>query len=476
MQEAIDLFRRSFDLNPNDHTRGLLVAGLLEGLRRDFAGSRGKAAELEKLIDQQSDRNLYLRLVAAGLKQSGETLAAYDAYISLLNEPSDPGATGSRDKLEPAGEGLRVRRQRWIQSELGDLRAHAAPADVEQLDQRVAARLQSAIDADSIEALEQFLEVFGTHPLAAAARERLVSQLTGAPSLIQRELLLRRLAQSPDENQARAAVARLAALFDEALRPDLSVFYYRQLRDQWADIPCLDGKTGAQLIDALPVDAPVRKLLADTAAWPRGLVTAKEGGSRSLGNNHHQRSFVLNTLGPVAPFFVRHHRRARSAAAVDHRPRWPGDRAIQGPTSEPDPHRGYWNGSGFNNIPMLNYVRSSGNLLVMWTGQHVTAVDTLRPGINLKRVLWSKDLAEQVPGLPTQGGYHQTPLNAPWGGLPPRLVAQDAYNHLIGNMGPVNFDGICFQRCRDLNCIEPRTGELDLDPQKRAGRLRHLRR
>ncbi|HEY1784184.1 MAG TPA: PQQ-binding-like beta-propeller repeat protein, partial [Pirellulales bacterium] len=158
LQQSIDLLRRSFDLAPSDYTRGLLVSSLLEGLRRDFAGTRGKAAELEKLIDQQSDRNVYLRLVAAGLKQSGESLAAYDAYVSLLAEP----ATADRDGLEPAGEGLRVRRQRWIQSELGDLRAHASPADVEQLDERVAARLQTAIEADSIEALRQFLEVFGS--------------------------------------------------------------------------------------------------------------------------------------------------------------------------------------------------------------------------------------------------------------------------------------------------------------------------
>ena len=106
VQQAIDLFRRSFDLAPNDNTRGLLVSSLLEGLRRDFAGSRSKAPELEKLIDQQSDRNIYLRLVAVGLKQSGESLAAYDAYISLLNEPSDPTVSALRGGLEPAGEGL----------------------------------------------------------------------------------------------------------------------------------------------------------------------------------------------------------------------------------------------------------------------------------------------------------------------------------------------------------------------------------
>ncbi|HEY1785899.1 MAG TPA: PQQ-binding-like beta-propeller repeat protein, partial [Pirellulales bacterium] len=197
-------------------------------------------------------------------------------------------------------------------------------------------------------------------------------------------------------------------------------------------------------------------------AWPSGAVTAKEGGSRSLANNHHPRSFVLNSYGPVAPFS------AGMTVALDQQAQTIighdglGIERFRAQLSEPDPHKGGYglNGSGFNNIPMLNYVRSSGNLVLMWTGQHVLAVDTLRPGNIQKRVQWSKDLVDQVPGLPMQGGYHQTPLSVPWNTVTPRMVAQDNYNHVIGNMGPVNSDGICFQRFRDLNCVDPLTGEL----------------
>ena len=34
------------------------------------------------------------------------------------------------------------------------------------------------------------------------------------------------------------------------------------------------------------------------------------------------------------------------------------------------------------------------------------------------------------------------------------------FGHLIGNMGPVNFDGVCFQRYRDLHCVDPLTGQV----------------
>ena len=58
-------------------------------------------------------------------------------------------------------------------------------------------------------------------------------------------------------------------LFDEAEHPDLAAFYYRQLRDNLGDVPCLDGKTGAELVAALTPDAPVRKLLAGSTAGRR---------------------------------------------------------------------------------------------------------------------------------------------------------------------------------------------------------------
>ncbi len=57
-------------------------------------------------------------------------------------------------------------------------------------------------------------------------------------------------------------------------------------------------------------------------------------------------------------------------------------------------------------------------------------------------------------------GFSQRQITAPWGGLPQRFVAQDGYGNLIGNMGPVNFDGVCFQRFKDLKCVDPLTGSV----------------
>ncbi len=215
------------------------------------------------------------------------------------------------------------------------------------------------------------------------------------------------------------------------------------------------------MIAALPEESPARKLLAKPTTWPLGLVTAKDGGNRNLGSSQHQRSFDLNIFGPVAPFF------AGITIALD-----PQQRTIVGLDGlgaerfrahiEPGPKmsHGWGGGAGFNNYPTLNYVRTSGNLLVVWDGQQVLGVDTLRPGNNQKRVMWNQDLAEQLPGLPMHAGYSQRQINAPWGGLPQRFVAQDGFGNLIGNMGPVNYDGVCFQRFKDLKCVDPLTGDV----------------
>ncbi len=254
-------------------------------------------------------------------------------------------------------------------------------------------------------------------------------------------------------------MARLAALFDEARRPELAVIYYRQLSGPLADVVCLDNKTGKQLAEGLPADGPVRKLLAGVKPWPAGRVVPKEGGSRTLSAAHHQRSFDLNIHGQTGPFFsdmnVTLEPQQQTIVGEDGL----GNERFKAVLHETGSRRVYgWNGvNGFNN-PALNYVSVNGNLLLLWMGHQVLAIDTLRGGEGGSRVLWSQDLNEQVPGVQVQQGFHQIPVNVPWG--LPRFVAKDAYGRLIGSMGPVNFDGVCFQRFRELTCADPLTGDV----------------
>ena len=190
------------------------------------------------------------------------------------------------------------------------------------------------------------------------------------------------------------------------------------------------------------------------------MTVPKDGGPHTfVPRAHHQRSFDLNIYGPVAPFF------ADVTIALDPQQQTIvgedglGNERFKAVLHEAGSRRNYgWNGvNGFNN-PTLNFVSVNGNLLMLWMGHQVLAIDTLRGGEGGGRVLWSQDLNEQVPGMQAQNGFHPQQVNVPWG--LPRFVAQDRHGRLIGSMGPVNFDGVCFQRFRELTCADPLTGDI----------------
>ena len=108
-------------------------------------------------------------------------------------------------------------------------------------------------------------------------------RLVDPDSSIEAEQLLLRLARGGDPQRERAATARLAALLEfgsvGTTRPPIST---DASAEQWASLVCLDGKTGAQLIAALPEKSEVRRLLAPSQAWPVGQVQK----SRSARSGH----------------------------------------------------------------------------------------------------------------------------------------------------------------------------------------------
>ena len=65
-----------------------------------------------------------------------------------------------------------------------------------------------------------------------------------------------------------AALAELARLLQDSPRVEHAALCYRRLAQQFGDVVCREGKTGKELVEALPADGAVRKLL--DAALPGG--------------------------------------------------------------------------------------------------------------------------------------------------------------------------------------------------------------
>ena len=76
-------------------------------------------AEIERLLDAPAQRAAYLRLMAAGLRQAGEWAAAFECYQKLIDLEPD------RRPLDQIGKSHLVRRDRWFQGQLAELRARS---------------------------------------------------------------------------------------------------------------------------------------------------------------------------------------------------------------------------------------------------------------------------------------------------------------------------------------------------------------
>lgn len=459
LARAIEHFRRSYQLDEDESSRDLLVESMLEALKVDFKANRNLLAELEKLIATELQQARFSRVLAVGLQQAGETLPAFEAFVKLADSKLEP-PKADEPNLESIDESLLTRRDRWVKAQLSSLYNAATPEDRVKIDEMVQSRLKAALASGGALNLRQFLQHFGLHPLAEEAREQLALKLTGSDHLLEKEMLLSQLRNSTVPERARAATARLAALLVESRQPESAALIYRELEEKWPNQICLDGKTGKQIVADLPADSPVRKPMAGFKPWPTGNVTSRDDGNaakRTLVPSRLQRAYGLAIRGNTGPFFndmiVTLDQGQQGISGQDglgtERFRV---QLAEGATRRTVIYQGF-------NTPMLNYTSVNNHLLVLCMGHQLMAIDTLRGReMTSNRVLWTQELLEHLPGMPTNQGIHPRTVNVGWG--VPRILPADTYGRPIGSMGPVNYNGVCFQRFRDLVCVDPLSGEV----------------
>jgi len=425
-------------------TRGLLVEGLLAALGRDFVAHRDFVTEVEPLIERPEQRVALWRLTAAGWQRSGQVPAALEAYLALADLEPSPG-------LEQVEPGLEVRRDRWLNARLTELRSQASATEQTQIDAAVAARLETARQAGTAGAYDRFLDQFGGQPAANVARAELARLQQQAGQLLAAEQLWRRLADDGPPELMREATARLALLLDRAGRPDEAARQYRLLNERWPHEPCLDGQTGSQLAAALPTNSPTQARL-HPKPWPTGNVQVKQQ------NNVQPAQVVGFNLMPVtlrgphttdSPF---------DSLVLDAqqqdlvcRDGYGAERWRISVNEAPGENAFY----AFQSQLCIGYPQ--GHLMVMSLGSKLVAVNTLGEGSGGRpKILWRQSLAHQT-GLPYQGVFQQRPLPNPWG--KPWTQPTDQQNRLLGVAAPLGETGICFQRQRDLVCVDPLTGD-----------------
>jgi outer membrane protein assembly factor BamB/predicted negative regulator of RcsB-dependent stress response len=444
-RKAVDDLRRSFAVEPDPRTRELLVDALLEGLRVDFKSYSDQLAEIEQLIEQTQQRGAFLRLAATGWQSLGDATAAFAAYMRIA------ALDDKLDDLERVDHALSVRRDRWVQARLKGLIDAASPAERAEMERTIRERYEAATRVAGATALRKFLAYFGSLPIAELAREELARRLIEEGALVEAEQLLAHLERSTDPRRAAAATARYAAMLESAGRHEDAATYYNRLLDRFADVECVEGKTGRQLISAIPEKSELAQALAPAEPWPVGIVEREDArGGGGVVNRH----FALDLGGPLAPFYE------YAALGLDQqqqvlfgldgfgRERWR--------VSLRDAKDVNVNNNPFLNNGQMNPARVSGHVVLVSLGYQILAIDSLG-GVAGEgaRILWRHELMDRSanPGFQPQAHVVQVPWAVP------RIVPADQFGRPLGNIGPITTTLACYQRLRSVIAVHPLTGE-----------------
>jgi len=424
LDEAIDQLRRAADRKPTDRVRALMLEALVEMLRVDFARFEPLKNEFDSLLEESNQKPRLLRHLAESLQAKGRRLEAFETYRELVDLPS------GKQPPEHFGAAWMVRRDRWISGRLAELWDDASDEDRRVIAEQVAAELGESPTADR-------LVYFDALPPAGAARLPLAAELAEKKQWLAAEQQMRLVLRRRNAERQHEAVARLAALMRARKRRDDAAVFYRELAGPLADAVCLKGKTGRQLVEALPADDPVRRLLEKAERWPSDKVE-KEIEKKSGQIVSH---YPLGVQAPSERF------EAESDVEYDTRERKLIGRDPLGrqlwEVGLGDPPR-YVN---HNTLYYGTPARRIGHLLVAHLGDRVCAVDTLAEG---GKLLWmqktaSSDAQAQIR-LRMIGAFGAAPNPGAMPGSMPMMVA-------------VSPSCVAFQRDRELLGVDPISGE-----------------
>ncbi len=445
--DAIGDLTRSFELEPGELTRQLLVENMLEALREDFAAHRHLVPTLEQLADEPELRTTFLWLVADGFQRVDLFEDAFDAYLRLVDEELPYG-----EMIEVESDWA-VRADRLIRARLTQLRSQVSDDQMARMDKAIFERLQATgKDATSVQ-LQQFLRYFGSHRAAHGARLQLAERLMDRDEALMCERQLRILQRTGREPQRRAAVALMAQLMARQEHWDRAAPFIRELEGPLADEVCLEGLTGGALADALRRDAQDSEIAGQKTDWPKGRVevSTSSAGRRTKAPRRRHR---VRLEGPVEPFFegVSVSVDQNFPQAIVGHDSYGGQRFYVPLDSSNAQRRDY-----FANY-RANHAVVSGHLLLISTGHQILAVDTLRrAGPGWENVLWRHDIIEPIAVASQNRAVRPQRVDVP--GQLPRYEPVDTRGRPVGVLGPILSHGVAFQRAETLVFVDLITGD-----------------
>lgn len=244
-QGGLTDLRASIKIESSERACRLIVNCLMEGLRLDFAKYRQHLAEVEKLLSDPEQRYLYLRLCAHGLDTIGENFAAFQKYLAFSKLKIEKQKTFEFDGS------LTIRGDFWVRSRIGHVYRTANKTDRAKMDRELDAQLAVASKGGWTDLLESFLTYCGELPQAEKARHQLILRMELPRDRRQMFQHLAILQRSSNSKMAGFATARLAQMMLASQKYHFAATCVDQLLTKYANVVCLDKKTGKEIAAAM---------------------------------------------------------------------------------------------------------------------------------------------------------------------------------------------------------------------------------
>jgi outer membrane protein assembly factor BamB len=429
VKQAVDQLRDVLERGADARASRLLSLALVDGLHADFDSFRPLVEELLPELEKSRADASFLKELVQVYQKGGDALGAVEACLELASRSDE------LDKMEHADGVRQVRRDRWIQARLKIIWESASPADRQRIHQRLVEFIDTTEHADRLLAglpivhqvwLEQA-------PILIANKEYDLA-----------EHILRRVLVAGSDEQQRAAVVRLAEVYQANQEHRRAAGVYHLLATDLADQVCLAGMTGAEISNQRPADDPSRNLSpADPLAstWKKTPPHAREVRSNNSGTYRYPLQLLGDQHQFLSPLRLEIDSRARVVSALDMigRAQWNAD---SGSDDSSIPYRG----------PSYHRMLGCrlGSMTYIWTGDRICALAAHEQGASVKWTAnsWRDRNSWQMRWAANRFGFQ-----------PFKNMARPQRAGFAIPMH-VTADVICFQQSRELRAVDSFSGEL----------------
>ena len=441
-EQAIKWLEKAYTAEPGDlQTREVLSECLQAALDEDFAAFRNRLPLLEEMQGpSEIDQLTLLRLQARGLLEVGDLLGAFDICQTMAEK-------AKVDSLLQLGRHRQVTLRRWIRAQVAAVWSEADGQQREQITSQLEATLVQLAKENSSASVDRFFACFASLELAEPlALQIAIRHLRETRQLAAQQLLVH-LANSTDPLIRSEVVARSSQLLHQANLPLISASFDQQLRSTFANVSCLDGKTGRECLQEW---AGLSKY--GGSSWPYGKVKVSRRPTAASASRQGKRpSYVEvqlergdDVLGSCNVFLGQNNREV--LVRDSH-----GKEFFRATLEQPSSRQMYDSNSA--------YGVTCGNLLLISSGHHFLAFNTLASGKEgAPKLLWRKQAVSNLDSRPQyivrrarRGSDRPGTYRAP---------RAEREGQWIGVIGPVTHDSCVLQDQSRLFCVDPLTGEL----------------